>query len=380
MSSTKGLKMYQKVDGLSWIKIATALPGCITVLQEFKNQGAESSVASHLMDYQKTEQLRLVLEGKELDYEDIKWSAFGSIIQSSALISSVFAGLKAAEESVEELLEFYEFESYRESVFGQLPASEKRKVELLEVFAAEKQVVVLSDPFQPFSGRWREYFAKKLLKLAKVKDLTIIVCNLSFMPKSWQEAKELNAIDIESVISKEQEKLKAAAERKAQKAPDSNPHDKSKELTEKQKELFRYLSNLSYAYKERSDLIFAPLASLASKLREYSVLFSALGLAVLTVLLVIMLKPNLPKAGKRFRESAVQSYLNPSEKFPKVLGGSPKMKGIAASQMITRELTPSAIKPPQLIRLSDKQELFKILSLIIEEGKNMHGPYCALDQ
>lgn len=129
------------------------------------------------------------LLGFRHDHED-----YGSI--GGYLLASGFH-----EDDCEGIIERYELRSQAYLPFRMLTPTAQRQMELLALMHAPehsevKKLLLLNDPFQPFSGRWRETFAELLLTHVRKHGVACVIFNLSFRPKAWIEQREVREVNL----------------------------------------------------------------------------------------------------------------------------------------------------------------------------------------
>jgi hypothetical protein len=129
------------------------------------------------------------LLGLRQDHED-----YGSI--GGFLLASGFH-----EDDCEGIVERFELRSQAYLPFRMLTPTAQRQMELLALMhtpehAETRKLLLLDDPFQPFSGRWRETFAELLLTHVRTHGVACVIFNLSFRPNAWLEQREVREVNL----------------------------------------------------------------------------------------------------------------------------------------------------------------------------------------
>jgi hypothetical protein len=245
----------------------------------------------------------------------------------------------------------YEFGQYKYLTCAQLSQTTSRQVSLLSACSGAKNILVMNDPFQPFSGRWREHFAELLLQEAKEKNRTIVIVNLSFMPQVWNEDNAINVINVSKSHEKaaqlakerkireerlrEQKRIEAE---KARQAAEKNPSRTiSFETTDGQKA--EILDPSLSTYKAGRDFLFGPIAALSRVLRFFSgpALTYSLGIFLLIGALVM---------------------------FPGIRNKWKAMSDLGAQMNVTKDIKEALLsrtntnltKTPNVVRVADKDD------------------------
>lgn len=201
---------------------------------------------------------------------------------------------------IDSLMEKYDLTQHSYLSCAQLPLTQARQIQLLATHWSSAKVVIVNDPFQPFSGRWREAFAEQVAKDTVEKGRITIVMNLSFMPQVWD--KNPNVANLQ--IGNAGRQIEKTAEQK------SLELDKLAKAAEDEKTLgyddkrvtIKVPTDIVKAWKVPQDYIFEPLAKLSQRFRSLS---GALALAALSFLVVLMGVVMFPQLSM-YRDKLVQ--------------------------------------------------------------------------
>jgi hypothetical protein len=195
------------------------------------------------------------------------------------------------ENKIEELIDEFELRGQLFLQCSQLSRTEARQIQLLVAVGRQSPIMILNDPFQPFSGRWREAFGEYIMNDCLENNRIIICTNISFIPNSWLSKNNVGSYDVgalaEKILQKEKEVSKAAA-KEVQKRQNVN------ELNEKYyrapikisipiSESFVFVAN---SVQER---VFNTLSQVGTFLREWSGAVFFVTIAVIAVLAGVIL-------------------------------------------------------------------------------------------
>ncbi len=194
------------------------LPGRVYVLVD--EDGA--NIDPYLKFFSGTEREKLSLDWNGETQPRSKWAiaGFADSFPEGSTINSFFASIGVAAGAVTDILNKYDLSRVAYLSCAQLSVTAQRQLSLIAALRQSARVLVLNDPFQPFSGRWREQFAEELLENAQQQQRCVIIVNLSFMPQCWIEKGSVTRVDVQAAAVEainraigleEEQKRKAAA-------------------------------------------------------------------------------------------------------------------------------------------------------------------------
>jgi hypothetical protein len=135
------------------------------------------------------------------------------------VMSEYLLGAGVPAERVGELIRDFELLDYEHLFCDVLPVVPARKLALLSALHNQAPLILLNDPFQPFSGRWRETLGEQLLNRATQGRCSIVCLNISFVPKCWSASgrivrRDLRRLTEDAIAEREVElqRLQALAE------------------------------------------------------------------------------------------------------------------------------------------------------------------------
>lgn len=269
---------------------AICKPNHITMLSD--EAGGNIAMYQRALSGEKTgETLILEYQGEDFNPLTQLRVGFGEKLPEIG-IKEYLAEIGVPSDEIERVIDVCELRKHLFYTCSQLGSTQARQIELLRVLYSNEKIVILNDPFQPFNGRWREYFAEKLLEDMHAKNRILVVLYLSFVPQSWTESGILRETDVSKFVRPE-------AKREAQKATESDLQKVSvldAATLERQAAATLRIpvpEPLHYAYTETIDFIFAPLARLTETFGRYGAVAVMLAMAVLIIMGSMIL---LPKA------------------------------------------------------------------------------------
>jgi hypothetical protein len=161
-------------------------------------------------------------DGLVLSSSEITSIGFGPVREDHPSAGSYLLSLGLHEDECEEIIKQYELESQAYLPFRLLPTTAQRQLQLIGLMRTPVTLAVLNDPFMPFSGRWRERFAELLLDYVRTTSSTIVLLNLSFLPKAWSEKPEVRFVNLAAEQEKTVQKhfsVKISEEKRTNLAP-----------------------------------------------------------------------------------------------------------------------------------------------------------------
>ena len=103
---------------------------------------------------------------------------------------------------IEQLIDEFELGNHLFLLCSQLSKTVARQVQLLAAVASDAAIIVLNDPFQPFSGRWREVFGEYIYNDCTKANRVYVCSNLSFIPNSWIGKSNVSSYDVGIIFEK----------------------------------------------------------------------------------------------------------------------------------------------------------------------------------
>jgi hypothetical protein len=307
MSSPESLLLTRFLDGGKIIVRTECQPGVVTVLQDANGTDLPAYEALFCRS-PNTGRFTIEKNQKPIDLTQVPLIGFSDNIPASIYIKEYLSNANYSDQEIDAILKEYELDKVQYLPCAHLPIIPQRMITLLAALKTEHAVIVLKDPFMPFSGRWREHFASLLEQQAQVKHQVIICTNLSFVPQIWSQGNKMHYLDVGQAaeeararyrweqLKKQKEQEKAAKETvltpevsniNIVPAAIQNTAIQNKPEADQNSEL------LNFAYREIQDRIFTPLKEISDFLRSYSV-FVALGcITVLIASMGVVFAPNL---------------------------------------------------------------------------------------
>ena len=324
-------------SGRVWVR-TECQPGSITVLQD--ENGADLP-AYEAFFYGKTTQERIITEfdDKPADLAHACVIGFNDSMEPTKSIQDVLFENGYTSDEIPELFSTYELDKVHYLPCAHLPQVPQRMVLLLAALRSPRPALVLKDPFMPFSGRWREHFAKILYQNALERNRVIVCTNLSFVPKTWSQSNLMQYLDVGQAAEEararyhwEQERkereLQLERQKKAEETPvaDATPKEGvSAEKTTQPGDGPSILpEQLQFIYREVQDRIFAPLKEISDFFRSYGALVVVGSMAFLIATMGVVMAPNLREHRERMKSlgkdvsfaTIWEAMTSPSENLP----------------------------------------------------------------
>ncbi len=295
-------------------------PAAVTVLND--ENGGEMPAYLGFFNGQKSDaKIRLELGAQDFSLQSMARIGFQEKLPDDIGPRDFLLRAGFSAERVESIINEFELKKVSYLTCAQLSATAGRQLLLLLALESKAKVLVLNDPFLPFSGRWRESFAERLLKDVKEKGRIVVIFNLSFVPSCWAGKSEIKTSDLGKITDQALQKALAAKAREAAK----QTGESVKQAEKKKEEPAIAASNdkkenikipvpefAFFAYKNTRDFIFEPLANYTRVLRKGGIAVFGIGTALVAVLLAVMMAPDLFLNIKLIRELAAK--YNPSLK------------------------------------------------------------------
>ncbi len=213
----------------------------------------------------------------------VAFDGFGAPLPAHLTAAGFLASAGYTSEEIDPMLDRFDLRRTSYLHCTQLSESSARQLSLLALLRSNANVWILRDPFLPFSGRWREYFAQLILDNIKQRDLTIICTRVSFIPQCWSRSTDVNVVDVGSLAEHARERARREQEAEAR----QSVHSESVQLTVTQTEapqsgvaiVVPIPEELGKFYNAVDDWLWAPLAELSNRLRRFAWPLTALTLA-----------------------------------------------------------------------------------------------------
>jgi hypothetical protein len=188
------LKLLSKSGEL--LKVSVCQAGRISVLR--------AAIPSHLRPYQRAlggssaaDNIEVVCDGREFKPEDHTVIGFGEHSPTTGwsvrdfLISRGISELAVASQLLSVGLE-----DVQEKRCADLTLDQESRLRLLAATANPNKVLVLNDPFENISGKWRERIAELLLDFAGSRRALVIIPCLTYRPEVWIESPLVERIEV----------------------------------------------------------------------------------------------------------------------------------------------------------------------------------------
>lgn len=301
-------------SGRVWVR-TECQPGSVTVLQDVN--GADLP-AYEAFFYGKTTQERIIIEfdEKPADLAHACLIGFNDSMEATKSIQDVLLESGYTNDEIPELFSTYELDKVHYLPCAHLPQVPQRMVLILAALRSSRPALVLKDPFMPFSGRWREHFAKILYQNALERNRVIVCTNLSFVPQSWSQSNLMQYLDVGQAAEEararyhwEQERkereLQLEKQKKADEAPVAEASVKEGITTDKtalQGDSSSIVPEpLQFLYREVQDRIFTPLKEISDFFRSYGALVVVGSMAFLIATMGVVMAPNLSVYRERMK-------------------------------------------------------------------------------
>ncbi|MCB0318798.1 MAG: hypothetical protein KDD56_08570, partial [Bdellovibrionales bacterium] len=329
-------------------------PGKITVLIDESGDGALHPYTNALSGKKTDDRFQFYLNGEMLSSQDITLVGFGDSLPDKLSLSEFLLESGYKEEELEQVIKEFDFNSSLYLKCNQLSSTVSRQLLLLKAFKSETTVLALNDPFLPFNGRWRADFAEKLLEHASLTNKILLIINLSFVPKPWEKNEQIGFIDVGKAAERARKKAEAKAALDSQVAaaaalvPDAEVKDTEKK---QEKGVIDYVlpEHLAFAYREKVDWLFAPLANMSEGMRTYSGVGMPVAVAFFVVIMAVMMFPNIGHYQDKLKEIAGNWDYEEYKKIQEAESKKPKakftkeIKNNSSSQEISTESSDSKI-------------------------------------
>ena len=290
------------------------------------------------------ERLTISLDGLPFTPNHHLRVGFGEKFPDGMTIKEFLLKAGCPESEMEAVIDHYDLTSYTYLTCSQLSQTQARQLVLLASRWCNSKVVVMNDPFQPFSGRWREKFAEHVLEDTRKQDRVTIIINLSFMPQCWAGKDLVANLPIGNAgrkVEKPAEEKKVETDKLEKLAREAL---EGKQAAYDDKRLvIKVPTILVSAWKVPQDFIFAPLASASKMVRSFAGAAALSAFALVVVLMGVVMFPSL----SQYRAKLVQMASGFDSDITQQL-----TEQVASSEIpVKQELTPvkeEALPDPQV--------------------------------
>lgn len=325
MADTSSLILHRCLEGVKASVRSSCPKGAITLLVD---EGGADIGSYEILFLGKRDGSVSALQGSQsYDFSAASLIGFNEVHSGTLTAPQFLESAGYSKDEIESILDFYDLRRTSYLHCSQLSETAARQLSLLALQRSNSDVWIMRDPFLPFSGRWREHFAKVLLDDAIQKGRTVICTRVSFVPQCWQQSGSLMSIDIgrmaeqarERALREQEMEARRQREREQQEPPSLALSAPQSDAAAGEMKEVPLVAGLGRYYKATYDWIFDPLASLSSTLRTHAWSVGTLGLAGIAILMYTMLFPNLGSlqeriAGLRFdRPAATEPLVYPND-------------------------------------------------------------------
>lgn len=293
-------------------------PGSITVLQD-ENGADLPAYESFFYEKPGKERIQIEFNQRPIELNDVIRIGFTDSIPIDLSIQDYLASSGYTAGEVTSIITSYELDKVTYLPCAHLPIGPQRIVLLLAALRSPHPAMVLRDPFMPFSGRWREHFARLLLENSREANRVIICTNLSFVPQTWTQDM-MQYLDVGHAAEAARAQYRYDQEAKTGEQQDRGaPRHSESSLTpvsagspvikpaappvdvenENSDGASYYLNS---AYREVRDRIFSPLKEFSDFMRSYAAIVITGCMAVLIATMGIAFSPNLSLYQKKLQQ------------------------------------------------------------------------------
>lgn len=96
----------------------------------------------------------------------------------------------------------FELEELESTPCSALGADQERRLRFLAALQSTGWIVVLNEPFEDLSSKWKERFAELLTSYAGRQGGLVVISSLSYRPKSWIENEVINRVQVGENLQK----------------------------------------------------------------------------------------------------------------------------------------------------------------------------------
>lgn len=188
------LKLLSKSGEL--LKVSACQAGRISVLR--------ASIPSHLRPYQRAlggssaaDNIEVVCDGREFKPDEHTVIGFGEHSPTTGWsVRDFLLSRGVSELAVASQLLSVGLEDVQDKRCADLTLDQESRLRLLAATANPNKVLVLNDPFENISGRWREKIAEVLLEFVGSRGALVIIPCLTYRPEVWIESSLVERIEV----------------------------------------------------------------------------------------------------------------------------------------------------------------------------------------
>ncbi|MEZ4754672.1 MAG: hypothetical protein R3A13_10270 [Bdellovibrionota bacterium] len=272
--------------------------GKVTVLIDESGDGALVPYTNAVTGKKTEDRFQFFYDGKLINSNEMELVGFGEKLPEKLTLQEYLIEIGFERNELAKIISEFDLEQSSYLTCGQLNSTISRQLILLKALKSKSPIMALNDPFLPFNGRWRSDFAEKIQTHATDNGMVVLVVNLSFIPEVWTKNELIGFIDVGKAAERAKKKAEAKeilADQVAAAAAGVPEETKTPEEKRNQKGLLDYVlpEHLVFAYREKVDWLFGPLADMSSTLRDYSGVGMPLALAFVVVALGATMVPNI---------------------------------------------------------------------------------------
>ncbi len=277
-------------------------PSCVSVLVD--REGGEIGRFEKALTGESQEDFSLEFDGQPYEPHHVVHMGFSRVLPDNKTVPEFLASLGMDETEVRSALDFFDLAKSSYLYCTQISETAVRLLELTYALRSNARAFVIRDPFQPFNGRWREHFAKELLDDASKNSRILICTNVSFIPKLWEQCRDVQTIDVGRIVQQATLKVQRALEleeeatKKKVVAPEAAPQQTASAARDlgalqAMPEPPPAIEDLTFGYKNTRDFIFRPLAEISQFLRHHWLAGSSFALCGSIACMMLIMVPNL---------------------------------------------------------------------------------------
>lgn len=178
------------------LNVATCCAGKISVLR--------ASTPSDLRPYQRAlggssakDNLEIVCDNSTFYPEEHVLIGFGEPSPTTGLTVKEFLTSRGVSEfAIETQLMSIGLEDVLEKRCAELTLDQESRLRLLAATSNPEKILVLNDPFENISAKWRERAAEFLAEFARSRNALIIIPSLTYRPEAWIENECIARIEV----------------------------------------------------------------------------------------------------------------------------------------------------------------------------------------
>ncbi|RMG41580.1 MAG: hypothetical protein D6719_08325 [Candidatus Dadabacteria bacterium] len=166
--------------------------------------------ASALAPYQRAlsgvtaaERFSITLDGKQYSPADHVLVGFGeSFHGDNTTLEDYMASGGVPAGNIESLLISYGLIEVSNKPLSSLTSCQQRRARILNALYQPNKVIVLNNPFEPLSSKWRERFAELVVNHARSHKTIVVVPSLSVRPECWIDNEYIARIQVGETLQK----------------------------------------------------------------------------------------------------------------------------------------------------------------------------------